>query len=108
MANNQKFKVNQLAKDFNIKTKEIIDIFVSKGNDKITAQKTLDPDEFDLFFNIITLKNQLTNIDAYLNGETFIPSPKLPEPVKKLESAPDSPAYIQTHIGVGYRMLKID
>ena len=88
MANNQKFKVNQLAKDFNIKTKEIIDIFVSKGNDKITAQKTLDPDEFDLFFNIITLKNQLTNIDAYLNGETFIPSPKLPEPVKKQESAP--------------------
>lgn len=27
---------------------------------------------------------------------------------KKLESSPDSPAYIQTHIGVGYRMLKID
>ena len=27
---------------------------------------------------------------------------------KKLEAAPDSPAYIQTHIGVGYRMLKID
>lgn len=27
---------------------------------------------------------------------------------RKLEAAPDSPAYIQTHIGVGYRMLKID
>ena len=27
---------------------------------------------------------------------------------KKLETSPDSPAYIQTHIGVGYRMLKID
>ena len=27
---------------------------------------------------------------------------------KKLETGPDSPAYIQTHIGVGYRMLKID
>ena len=27
---------------------------------------------------------------------------------KKLESTPDSPAYIQTHIGVGYRMLKTD
>ena len=27
---------------------------------------------------------------------------------KKLEAAPDSPSYIQTHIGVGYRMLKID
>ena len=26
---------------------------------------------------------------------------------KKLDSAPDSPQYIQTHIGVGYRMLKV-
>ena len=27
---------------------------------------------------------------------------------KKLESAKDSPRYIQTHIGIGYRMLKVD
>jgi len=27
---------------------------------------------------------------------------------KKLESAPGSPRYIQTHIGIGYRMLKVD
>ena len=27
---------------------------------------------------------------------------------KKLESVPDSPQYIQTHIGVGYRMMKVE
>jgi two-component system KDP operon response regulator KdpE len=27
---------------------------------------------------------------------------------KKLESAPDAPPYIQTHIGIGYRMMKVD
>ena len=27
---------------------------------------------------------------------------------KKLETGPDSPSYIQTHIGVGYRMIKVD
>ncbi len=27
---------------------------------------------------------------------------------KKLESSPDSPRYIQTHIGIGYRMMKVD
>lgn len=27
---------------------------------------------------------------------------------KKLEVAPDSPQYIQTHIGVGYRMMKVE
>jgi two-component system KDP operon response regulator KdpE len=27
---------------------------------------------------------------------------------KKLETAPDSPAFIQTHVGIGYRMLKVE
>ncbi len=27
---------------------------------------------------------------------------------KKLESSPDSPQYIQTHIGIGYRMMKVE
>ena len=27
---------------------------------------------------------------------------------KKLESTPDSPVYIQTHVGIGYRMLKVE
>ncbi|MBR5047105.1 MAG: winged helix-turn-helix domain-containing protein, partial [Eubacterium sp.] len=27
---------------------------------------------------------------------------------KKLETGPDSPRYIQTHIGIGYRMVKVD
>ena len=27
---------------------------------------------------------------------------------KKLDSAPDAPQYIQTHVGIGYRMLKVE
>ena len=27
---------------------------------------------------------------------------------KKIEPTPDSPKYIQTHIGIGYRMMKVD
>ena len=27
---------------------------------------------------------------------------------KKIEPSPDSPQYIQTHVGIGYRMIKID
>lgn len=27
---------------------------------------------------------------------------------KKLEAAPDSPQYIQIHIGIGYRMMKVE
>ena len=27
---------------------------------------------------------------------------------KKLEAAPNSPQYIQTHVGVGYRMVRVE
>ena len=27
---------------------------------------------------------------------------------KKLEASPDSPQYVQTHVGIGYRMLKVE
>ena len=27
---------------------------------------------------------------------------------KKIEKSPDSPQYIQTHVGVGYRMIKVE
>ncbi|MBQ7408182.1 MAG: winged helix-turn-helix domain-containing protein, partial [Clostridia bacterium] len=27
---------------------------------------------------------------------------------KKIEAPPDSPQYIQTHIGVGYRMMRVE
>ena len=27
---------------------------------------------------------------------------------KKLETTPDAPAFIQTHVGIGYRMLKVE
>ena len=27
---------------------------------------------------------------------------------KKIEATPDSPQYIQTHIGVGYRMMRVE
>ena len=27
---------------------------------------------------------------------------------KKLEKGPDAPRYIQTHIGIGYRMIKVE
>ena len=40
------FKANQLAKDLEIKSKDIIDVMSEKGIE-IKAQKTLEPHEFD-------------------------------------------------------------
>lgn len=80
MAGKPQFKANQLAKDLDIKSKDIIDIMSEKGLE-IKAQKALEPREFDILFDALTSKHQVESIDDYIDGVTYIPS-KLPaEPV---------------------------
>ena len=91
MAGKPQFKANQLAKDLELKSKDIVDIMSEKGIE-IKAQKALEPREFDILFDALTTRYQVECIDDYIDGITFIPS-KLPkeapkaEPSKKTESA---------------------
>ena len=73
MAANPQFKVNQLAKDLGLKSKDIVDALAEKG---ITAktQGSLEGREFDLLFDSLTKKNQIKDIDSYIFGDTYIPS----------------------------------
>ena len=73
MAANPQFKVNQLAKDLGIKSKDIIDTLAEKG---ITAktQGNLEGREFDIFMENLTKQNQIKDIDSYIFGDTYIPS----------------------------------
>ena len=61
MATNPKqIKINTLAKDFNMKTKDVIDILAAAGIDKKTSG-TIDTDEFAVFMSHATTGNQITN-----------------------------------------------
>ena len=77
-AANPQFKVNQIAKDLGIKSKEIIDFLAEKGI-SVKTQSALEPKEFDLFLENITKKNQIKDIDAYIDGDTYIPSKTVKE-----------------------------
>ena len=72
-AANPQFKVNQLAKDLGIKSKEIVDFFSEKGI-TVKTQATLEAKEFNLLMEHLTKKHQIKDIDAYIDGETYIPS----------------------------------
>ena len=77
------FKANQLAKDLEIKSKDIIDIMSAKGIE-IKSQKTLEPREFDILFDALTSKYQVDGIYDYIDGITYIPSKLVKEaPVKE-------------------------
>ena len=72
---NSLLKINQFAKDLNLKTKDVTAILEEKGV-TVKSQKPLEPAEFDVLFEALTKKNQISNIEDYLDGITYIPSKK--------------------------------
>jgi len=86
MATNSQFKVNQLAKDLNVKSKALTDILADKGI-AVKTQSALEPAQFDVLFELLTREHQIQNIDAYMSGQTYIPARVVtPEPVKEQEA----------------------
>ena len=81
MATNPQFKINQLAKDLGIKSKDILDTLADKGINAKT-QASLEGREFDIFMESLTKQNQIKDIDSYIFGDTYIPS--------KLQAAKDA------------------
>ena len=79
MANNPQFKINQIAKDLGKKSKDIVELLVQNGVDVKNSQKTLEAIEFDILFDTITKQNQITEIENYIDGITYIPSKAKPE-----------------------------
>ena len=85
MADNKtQFKINKLAKDLGMKSKELCDMLAKHGKD-VPIQKSLEPAEFDILFDSLTEAHQIRDIGDYLDGKSYIPSKK--KPAKKKEAA---------------------
>ena len=66
-----KIKLANLAKDLNLKNKDLIDILNAGGFPK-GSSASLEPDEFSYLIDQLTRKNQVSGFDDYLNGKTVI------------------------------------
>ena len=86
---NLPIKITQISKDFEIKSKDVIDTFKELGIDKKSGSSA-DKDEFELFIAHITKKNQIKDFVAYRDGRTKITSdaPKKPKAEKPQELKP--------------------
>ncbi len=84
-------KITQLSKDFNLKSKDILDIFSNNVGIEKKSGATVDNEEFDLFMNKITVLHQIKNIESYLCGDTKI-SIKREAPKAKAEAKPEPKA----------------
>ncbi|MBO5907903.1 MAG: translation initiation factor IF-2 [Clostridia bacterium] len=66
-------KITQLSKDFNIKAKDIIDLFHELGIEKKSGG-SVELDEFELFVQKMTVSHQIKDADAYRDGKIKITS----------------------------------
>ena len=74
-----------------MKAKDVVSVLEAKGI-SVKSQKTLEPHEFEVMFEALTKENQITNIEDYLDGITYIPSKKSaqkPEKKEEKETAPE-------------------
>ena len=91
MAINPQFKVNKMAKDLGMKSKDLTNILAEHGVD-VKTQRTLEPHEFDVLFETLTRSHQISNIEDYLDGVTRIPSRKKAPAAPKEAAKADAPA----------------
>ena len=75
-----------------MKTKDVVSVLEGKGI-PAQAQKVMEPAEFNILFETLTKENQITNIEDYLDGVTYIPSAKKTATAEK--AAEQKPAQTQ-------------
>ena len=78
------FKLSQISKDFNMKSKDIADEFKNIGFEKKNSSATVDSEEFEIFLSHMTRSHQIKDIDAYVSGKNAI-SAVLEKPKKAEE-----------------------
>ena len=77
-----------------MKNKELLTKIEASGISVKSYMATLEPDEFNLFFDELTRENQIGDLDAYLGGRTHIrrPKPEAPKPETPKPEAPKTEA----------------
>ena len=86
----KKIKLSDAAKDLNIPSQELIDLFAEKGDNKKKAASALTEDEMDLILETYTKANEVKNLDEYFASKdepkpvkTEAPKAEAPKPEKK-------------------------
>ncbi len=72
MINNQKYKISTLAKDLNMKSKDLLDLFIKLGMTDRKHSSVVEPEEFNVVLELLTAEKQISNFDDYMAGKVTI------------------------------------
>ena len=91
MSADTKNKINTIAKDFGVKSKELVKIFEDNGMDVKNRMSALRDDEVNFAYEYFSKSTPVEDIDKYLSGEIKVNYPQ-PAPEKKVEKVePEAP-----------------
>ena len=87
-----KYKLNALAKNFNMKAKDIIDVLAQHDIPGKSTMTALEDNELNIIFEYLTYANQVEDIEPYMYNREKptleVPTPAdIPEPVKEKAEA---------------------
>ncbi len=80
-------KISQISKDFNMKSKEILDEFKNLGMEKKSGA-VVETEEFEIFISQLTKSHQIKDLDSYLSGKSKIESVNKKEKTEEKAPAP--------------------
>ncbi len=85
-----KYKVSEVAKDFNISSKEVIDTLGKHFEEPKKSSTALDSKELDVLFDVLTQEHSVENFNAYFAMKKEEPKAEKKEAQKKPEVKQDN------------------
>ena len=82
-----KYRVHEVAKDFDRDTKDIVALLGNYYEEPKKSMTALEEDELNTIFEVITQGNQVENFDAYFAMQNEKPAPKKEAPKKEAPKA---------------------
>ena len=83
MVSNKKYRVNTLAKDLDMRTKDLVDFLAKCGMEGKTSTAIITPEEFAILLDKLTLENQTSQMASYVAGNVYIPKKGANAPADK-------------------------
>ncbi len=81
----KKYKLNELAKDLGVSGKKIASIIEEKFGVEKKSQTSLEQNEINMVFELLTAENSVESFDAYFNSKKEKPKKVEPKTEKKVE-----------------------
>ncbi len=78
---NPKYKISNMAKDLGVKGKDIIEILENSGRGTKSTSAVLSTEDFDIVLNTLSLANQITDFNDYMDLKVTIPRKLVKETV---------------------------